>query len=124
MRPTDGTHDSPGATAPEAAAVRPPWPDTLRALREARGVTQDGWAALLGVSRTTVQRWESGARAPDPSAETALLNYCREAGLLRAFTRGPLAGLALTEAGLRDLLAEARWRGPGPAGPAAALPPE
>ena len=93
--------------------ARPPWPGTLRALREARGVTQEGWAARLGVSRKTVQRWESGARAPDPGAESALLRYCREAGLLRAFQRGPLSGLTLSEEGLRDLLAEARWRGPG-----------
>src|SRR5688500_18402218 len=107
MRPTEGVADASGA-AP-APTERPAWPALLRALREARGVTQDGWAALLGVSRTTVQRWESGARAPDPGAEEALLRYCRESGLLRAFARGPLAGLALTEADLRDLLAEARW---------------
>jgi predicted ATPase/DNA-binding transcriptional regulator YiaG/Tfp pilus assembly protein PilF len=113
MGPTAGAEDSPSTPSTALAAPdRPPWPAVLRALREARGVTQDGWAALLGVSRKTVQRWERGARAPDPGAEGALLRYCREAGLLRAYARGPLAGPALTEAGLRDLLAEARWRGP------------
>jgi transcriptional regulator with XRE-family HTH domain len=111
MRPTDVPPYP--SDAPARPAALPPWPATLRALREARGVTQDGWAALLGVSRTTVQRWEGGARAPDPGAEAALLRYCREAGLFRAFARGPLAGLTLTEADLRDLLAEARWGGPG-----------
>src|SRR5439155_8550550 len=99
--------------SPQATAERPPWYAVLRALREARGITQDGWAARIGVSRKTVQRWESGERAPDPGAEAALLAYCREAGLLRSFDRGPLAGLTLTEAGLRDLLGEARWRGGG-----------
>ena len=34
----------------------------LRWLREACGLTQDRWAALVGVSRKTVQRWESGYR--------------------------------------------------------------
>src|SRR5687768_5259611 len=118
MGPTDGAPDAPGAAAAPAAGRS--WPAVLRALREVRGDTQDGWAARLGVSRKTVQRWERGERAPDPGAEAALLRYCREAGLLRAFARGPLAGPALTEAGLRDLLAGARWRGPRP--PAAAAP--
>src|SRR5579864_9145213 len=64
------------------------WSQVLRALREARGVTQDGWAARLGVSRATVQRWESGERAPDPSAEDGILACCREAGLFRRFQHG------------------------------------
>jgi predicted ATPase/transcriptional regulator with XRE-family HTH domain len=120
-RPPDGAPDSSGA--PAETAGRRPWAETLRALREARGVTQEGWAARFGVSRTTVQRWERGARAPDPGAEAALLRYCREAGLLRAFARGPLSGLTLTEDGLRDLFAEARWRGPeGAAGRRAQRP--
>ena len=79
-----------GAAGP---ASRPRWSEVLRALREARGVTLDGWGARLGVSRTTVQRWERGERAPDPGAEAAILGYCREMGLLRAYDRGPLAGL-------------------------------
>src|SRR6266508_3374049 len=111
MRPADGAPDPPRAPPP-AAAERWAWPEMLRALREARGVTQEGWAARLGVSRKTVQRWESGERAPDPGAESQILRYCQDAGLLRSFSRGPLAGLTLTEEGLRDLFAEARWRGP------------
>jgi non-specific serine/threonine protein kinase len=82
----------------------------LRALREARGVTLDGWGAHIGVSRTTVQRWERGERSPDPGAETAIVNFCREAGLFRAYDRGPLAGINLTAEMLQDLFAEARWR--------------
>ena len=116
MSPTSGVTEPIGASA-----ARRPWPDTLRALREARGVTQEGWAARLGVSRKTVQRWEGGARAPDPGAEAAIVAYCRHAGLLRAFDRGPLTGLTLTEAGLQDLFAEARRRG-GRAPPAPAAP--
>ena len=87
-------------------AARPHWSAVLRALREARGVTLDGWGARLGVSRTTVQRWERGERAPDPGAEAGILAYCREQGLFRPFDRGPLAGRALTADALRDLLAE------------------
>jgi len=94
-------------------AARPRWSMVLRALREARGMTLEGWAARLGVSRATVHRWERGTRAPDPGAEAAILAYCREMGLLRAYDRGPLAGLTLSAELLGDLLAEARWRAGG-----------
>jgi DNA-binding transcriptional regulator YiaG len=113
MRPIHGAPESSSAGARAAAAERPPWPATLRALRGARGATQVGWAARMGVSRKTVQRWESGARAPDPGAATEIVRYCREAGLLRALDHGPLAGQTLTEEYLFDLLAGARWRGVG-----------
>ncbi|MGD9892819.1 MAG: tetratricopeptide repeat protein [Dehalococcoidia bacterium] len=100
--------------------TRPRWSMVLRALREARGVTLDGWGARLGVSRTTVQRWERGERAPDPGAEASILAFCREAGLFRTYDRGPLAGLDLNAELLQDLFAEARWG--GSAGPVAAPP--
>ena len=93
----------------------------LRAVREARGVTLDGWGARLGVSRTTVQRWERGERAPDPGAEAAIIAYCRDMGLLRAYDHGPLAGLVLTAELLQDLIAQARLG--LRSGPADAAPP-
>src|SRR5215211_5098078 len=107
-----GSNVSPSepVTSIRQSSDRPRWSTVLRALREARGVTLDGWGARLGVSRTTVQRWERGERAPDPGAETAILNFCREAGLFRAYDRGPLAGFNLTAEMLQDLFAEARWR--------------
>ncbi|MGH2598387.1 MAG: helix-turn-helix domain-containing protein, partial [Dehalococcoidia bacterium] len=74
----------------------------LRVLREARGVTQEGWAAQIGVSAKTVQRWEHGERAPDPGAEAAILAYCRERDLLRTYDRGPLAGITLSAEALQD----------------------
>ena len=49
--------------------VLPRWSDVLRGLREARGVTQDGWAALLGYGRATVHRWERGEAVPGPDAD-------------------------------------------------------
>lgn len=96
-----------------AAAARPLWSTALRALREARGVTQEGWAALLGVGYRTVQRWEQGSTPPDAAAEAMLLASCEEHGLLRRYTHGPLAGLALTRSWLSALLAEARLGGSG-----------
>jgi predicted ATPase/DNA-binding transcriptional regulator YiaG len=109
MSPTELTSHPSGIVT-----EHPRWNEVLRALREARGVTQDGWAAQIGVSRKTVQRWEAGERSPDPGAEAAILSYCRERNLFRPFTRGPLAGLELTPDALHDLLAEARLGGGAP----------
>jgi non-specific serine/threonine protein kinase len=104
MRPIDEPPDVHGY------AARPRWSEVLRALREARGVTQEGWAAHLCVSRKTVLRWEAGERVPDAGAEAAILAYCRERNLFRAYDRGPLAGLTVTAELLQELIAEARWR--------------
>src|SRR5215216_6512971 len=86
----------------------PAWNTVLRALREARGVTQDGWATWLGVSEATVRRWERGVLVPNAEAEQALLGQCHARGLFRTFDQGPLGGLTLTPEWLRDLLAGAR----------------
>ena len=94
----------------------------LRALREAGGVTQDGWAAQLGVGRTTVQRWERGDAVPDAHGEAALVALCREKGLLRSYDAGVLAGVDATAAWLADVLAAARL-GHAPAPAAAPAPP-
>ncbi len=93
---------------PSAAPARPGWSNVLRALREVRGLTQDGFAAQLGVGTRTVQRWEGGTAAPDAACEVALLAYCEAKGLYRHYHKGALAGLTLSPGWLRDLLAEAR----------------
>lgn len=80
----------------------------LRALRESAGITQEGWAALLGYGRATVQRWESGQAAPGPDAEDALLRVCRDRGLLRSFEQGPLRGSTISAPFLHEVLLEAR----------------
>ncbi|HZQ34769.1 MAG TPA: AAA family ATPase, partial [Dehalococcoidia bacterium] len=108
----------------------PHWSTVLRGLREACGATQDGWAALIGVGRATVQRWERGETAPSAGGAAALLTVCRAQGLLRSFEHGPLRGRTVTAELLRELLAEARHAAtarplpltavPRPAGPAAA----
>jgi non-specific serine/threonine protein kinase len=86
---------------------RPAWARALRALRAARGVTQDGWAATLGVGRTTVQRWERGEAVPDAFAEQRIMVYCREQALFRPGGRQIPGGPSSAEA-LQDLLAAAR----------------
>jgi predicted ATPase/DNA-binding CsgD family transcriptional regulator/transcriptional regulator with XRE-family HTH domain len=82
----------------------------LRALREMRGITREGWAARLGYSASTVQRWERGESAPDAAAEVALLALLAEERLLRPYTAGPLAGLSVTAELVREALAGARLR--------------
>jgi predicted ATPase/DNA-binding transcriptional regulator YiaG len=115
-------------TAAPTPAVRPQWSEVLRGLRAARGVTRDGWAAWLGYSTRTVQRWEAGTAVPDADAELAIVSLCRDKGLLRTYFEGPLRGLTVTAELLHHLLAEARL-GAGqtrhetvPAGPAPARP--
>src|SRR5712691_13025440 len=101
-----GPSDRPTQTHP----TRPSWNAILRALREARGITQAGWATQLRVSSKTVLRWEAGERVPDTGAEAGLIAYCGEHGLLRTYRRGPLAGLTLSTELLQEILAEARWQ--------------
>ena len=91
-----------------ATSAVPRWSVVLRALREASGASQEGWAAQLGFGRSTVQRWESGDLPPGSEAEIALLKLCNERRLLRTFYQGPLRGQTITEELIRDLLAEAR----------------
>src|SRR5205823_4707976 len=86
----------------------PAWWEVLRAIREVRGVTQDGWAAWLGYSRSTVRRWERGAAVPDDAATHAIAKHCQERGLFRSYEHGPLCGLTLTPELLDGLLSEAR----------------
>ncbi|MGH2587356.1 MAG: ATP-binding protein, partial [Dehalococcoidia bacterium] len=100
------TRDRVAATRSSAGA--PYWSRVLRALREARGITRDGWAAALGYGRTTVQRWETGETVPDAAAEAAIIAQCRERALFHRYDEGPLAGVILTAEWLSELLAGAR----------------
>src|SRR5450631_1277224 len=88
----------------------PPPALILRALREARGVTQQGWAGWLGYSVATVRRWETGGAAPTAEAEVALIAECERRGLFRTYDAGPLRGFTLTPEVLRDALAQARLK--------------
>jgi predicted ATPase/DNA-binding XRE family transcriptional regulator len=86
----------------------------LRSLREACGLTQDRWAAFVGVSRKTVQRWESGDAVPDAAAEAEILALCLER---RVVGDGRRPGSVVVSSGeVAEVLAGARaGRGRGPA---------
>src|SRR4051794_40218339 len=97
-------------TEGRAGSTRPAYAYVLRALREARGVTQEGWATILSYSVATVRRWETGTAVPPAEAEAALIHQCQLHGLFRTYDVGPLRGLSLTPELLRTMLAEARLR--------------
>ena len=100
--------DASSARRDPPSPARPQWSVILLGLREARGITQDGWAARLGYGRSTVQRWERGEAVPSADAGEALGTLCREEGLFRTYARGRLGGMTLSAELLRELLAEAR----------------
>lgn len=57
---------SPSRTTPKVFNTDPPsdWDgEAVRALRERIGLSQATFAAVIGVHRVTVTKWESGARA-------------------------------------------------------------
>ncbi|SRR5258708_21499347 len=47
----------------------------LRGIRKERGMTQEAFAALIGVDRRTVQRWESGESTPSAYARQQLSSH-------------------------------------------------
>lgn len=59
-----------GKAAP-SRAFELPSPD-VQALREGYGLTQDRFAALLGISVRTLQNWEQGRRVPEGPARVLL----------------------------------------------------
>ena len=91
-----------------AGRLVPNWQVVLRGLREAAGITQEGWAAHLGYGRRTVQRWERGESPPDAAATEALVTLCAERRLFRTFHAGDLADVTVTPELLRRTLEEAR----------------
>lgn len=56
----------------EKAALRQTLGERIRAVRQARGMTQEFVAESLGVSRQAVSKWESGASDPSTSNLLAL----------------------------------------------------
>ena len=83
--------DKPEARFPSRTAVAVPKPGNWSAaavakLRKRLGVSQAGFADLLGVSRILVQSWERGVRSPSALA-------CRLLDTISADPAGWLAGL-------------------------------
>lgn len=65
-------------------------PRLVRALRERTGLTQEKFAAKLGVTFPTINRWENGRAKPSPLAMKQIEDLLRNLGdkgrdLLEAF---------------------------------------
>ena len=65
---------------------------TVRRLREHTGLTQEQFAARLGVTFATINRWENGHVKPSPLALRQIGNLAREVALPGAEELGGLAG--------------------------------
>lgn len=50
-------------------------------LRESLGLSQMAFAKELGVSFTSINRWENEVQKPSPLALKMLLAYCKERGI-------------------------------------------
>lgn len=48
-------------------------PESIRALRLRLGLTQEAFAARIGTTQATVNRWEHGTRRPNGPASLALM---------------------------------------------------
>lgn len=69
----------------------------VRELRERTGLTQEKFAARLGVTYPTINRWENGRARPSPLALKQIENLLRQLGergqdLLREFFGGEEKG--------------------------------
>jgi transcriptional regulator with XRE-family HTH domain len=63
-------------------------PRLIRALRKRLGLTQEKFAAKLGVTFPTINRWENGRARPSPLALQRIEDLVREIGdkqLLRRY---------------------------------------
>lgn len=63
---------SAGANGAGAEAAPPPLGVRIRSARQARGLTQGDLGGRLGVTPTTVSRWERGQTVPDRDLRHAL----------------------------------------------------
>jgi putative transcriptional regulator len=59
-------------------AEKPP-DQSAKALRAALGLTQERFAARVGVTVSTVNRWENGKGTPSPLAQQRIEELWREA---------------------------------------------
>lgn len=72
--PEDGPPRSEGAVK----AVPAGFPGLIRELRARTGLTQEQFAAKLGVTFPTINRWENGRVWPSPLALQQVRNLVRE----------------------------------------------
>ena len=60
-------------------------------IRKMLGVTQQGFADVIGVPVATLRNWEQGRKAPDPAARSLLTIMHREPeAAMRALGKGPV----------------------------------
>jgi putative transcriptional regulator len=57
----------------------------VRALRRRLGMSQEKFAAEIGVSFSTVNRWENAHRRPSPLSWRAVQEFARRRGLREDF---------------------------------------
>lgn len=62
---------------PEDADIR--FPQMVRGLRKQLGLTQEQFAAKIGVTWSTVNRWENGRGKPSPLALHNLMDLVKNA---------------------------------------------
>jgi putative transcriptional regulator len=63
------------------------WPDS-KAVREKLGLSQNEFAALIGISPRTLQNWEQGHRRPEGTARALLrVAECHPEAVLEALHR-------------------------------------
>lgn len=55
--------------------------ETVRMIRKKRLLSQEAFAKELGVSFTTVNRWETGKSTPTYKTLKCIDDYCRENGI-------------------------------------------
>ena len=53
-------------------------PDILKEIRKELRITQEQFARDIGVSFSTLNRWERGHRTPSPLAMQTIKSYCKE----------------------------------------------
>ena len=57
--------------------------DILKEVRKELKITQEQFARDIGVSFSTLNRWERGHRLPSPLAKQTIKTYCNDKGVSR-----------------------------------------
>ena len=56
------------------------FPETVKKIRTDAHLSQDAFAKVLGVGRTTINRWEHGTQEPSALAVQTFEEYCAKKG--------------------------------------------
>lgn len=58
-----------------------PFSDEIKKIRQKQFMSQSDFAHMLGVSFTTVNRWETGKSKPSYKAMKTIDSYCKKNGI-------------------------------------------